>query len=29
MTFTPGGGMIPFNPSEYDLEVGHMLMIEK
>ena len=28
MTFTPGGGMIPFNPSEYDLKIGSLLTIK-
>lgn len=29
MTFTPGGGMIPFNPREYDFKIGCMLNIKK
>ena len=28
LTFTPGAGMMPFNPEEYDLEWGNMLDIE-
>lgn len=28
LTFTPGAGMIPFNPEKYDLEWGKMLNIE-
>lgn len=27
LTFTPGGGMMPFNPEKYDLEWGSMLNI--
>ena len=27
MTFTPGGGMIPFNPPEYDYKIGNLLKI--
>ena len=28
LTFTPGAGMMPFNPEKYDLEWGKMLNIE-
>lgn len=28
LTFTPGGGMMPFNPDQYDLEWGEELSIE-
>lgn len=27
LTFTPGGGMMPFNPNKYDLEWGHMIQL--
>ena len=27
LTFTPGAGMMPFNPKKYDLEWGNMLDI--
>ena len=27
LTFTPGAGMMPFNPEKYDLEWGSMLDI--
>ena len=27
LTFTPGAGMMPFNPEKYDLEWGKMLDI--
>lgn len=27
LTFTPSGGMMPFNPDKYDLEWGNMLDI--
>lgn len=29
LTFTPGAGMMPFNPEKYDLEWGNMLDIKK
>lgn len=29
MTFYPCGGMMPFNPKEYDYEVGKMLVLPK
>jgi len=29
LTFTPSGGMMPFNPDKYDLEWGQMLDIKK
>lgn len=29
LTFTPSGGMMPFNPDRYDLEWGNMLNINK
>lgn len=29
LTFTPGAGMMPFNPEKFDLEWGKMLDIEK
>jgi len=28
LTFTPGGGMMPFNPDKYDLEWGQMIDME-
>ena len=28
LTFTPGAGMMPFNPDSYDQEWGEMLHIE-
>ncbi|MGN1099472.1 MAG: ATP-grasp fold amidoligase family protein [Christensenellales bacterium] len=28
LTFTPSGGMMPFNPEKYDLEWGNMLELE-
>ena len=28
LTFTPGAGMMPFNPEKYDLDWGKMLNIE-
>ena len=29
LTFTPGAGMMPFNPARYDLEWGNMLEISE
>ena len=29
LTFTPSGGMMPFNPDKYDLEWGKMIDISE